>query len=61
MRRFVYWAGRALQLSGLLVLPSAIWVGSMGHQEKNCIIIFVACTMIFYTGYFLTRLGMRLE
>ena len=60
MKPLVYWLGRGLQISGLLVLPSAIWVGSMGHNEKSCIFIFVACTAAFYAGYFLTRLGMRL-
>ena len=60
MKRVIYWLGRGLQLSALLVLPSAIWVGSMGHDEKNCIFIFLACLTVFYSGYFLTRFGMRL-
>ena len=60
MKKSLYFLGRALQLLALLVLPSAIWVGSLGHDEKNCITIFLACLLVFYTGYFLTRFGARL-
>ena len=60
MKSPVYWLGRALQISGLLGLPTAIWAGSMGHNEKSAIAIFLGCIAIFYAGYFLTRLGMRL-
>ena len=60
MKRAFYWLGRSLQLLALLVLPSAIWVGSMGHDEKSCIYIFLACLTVFYSGYFLTRWDARL-
>ena len=60
MKRALYWLGRALQLFGLLVLPSAIWVGSMGHNEQGSIFIFLASLTVFYAGYFLTQWAARL-
>ena len=60
MKRATYWLGRCLQLFGLLVLPSAIWVGFMGHDEQSSIFILLASLTVFYAGYFLTRLGMRI-
>ena len=44
-----------LQLMALLVLPSAIWAGTLDHSEFKCITIFVGCLAAFYSGYFLTR------
>ena len=61
MKRATYFAGRGLQLGALMLMPSAIWAGSMDHNEKNCILLFLACIALFYTGYFLTRWGMRLQ
>jgi hypothetical protein len=60
IRQLTYFAGRALQLLALLVLPSAIWAGSIDHSEFKSIAIFVSCLAAFYSGYFLTRRGTRI-
>lgn len=60
MKRLVYFAGRALQLLGLFVLPSSIWVGFMDHNESGCIVIFLGSIAVFYTGYLLTVLSRKL-
>lgn len=49
-----------MQLLALLVMPSSIWVGFMGHDEWGCLIILITCVAVFYAGYFLTRFGSRL-
>ena len=60
MKSFVHSLGRALQFLALLVLPSSIWAGSLGHSEKQAILILVASIGIFYAGYFLTRFSPRI-
>ena len=57
MKRLFYWTGRALQLTALFALPSAIWVGQFGHNEKGSILIFVGSVSVFFLGYFLTRIA----
>jgi len=52
-----YYAGRIFQVIGLIAMPSAIWVGFLGHDERGCIAIFAASILVFSLGYFLTRLG----
>ena len=49
----IYLAGRIFQLIGLLALPSAIWVGQIGHSERGMIAIFAASSFVFLLGYFL--------
>ena len=58
--RGAYRLGRVLQALGLLAMPSAIWAGVLKHDERSCITIFLASLLVFYTGYFLTRLDARL-
>ncbi len=53
----IYYAGRIFQLIGLIAMPSAIWVGFLGHNERGCIAIFAASILVFLLGYFLTCLG----
>ena len=56
----IHLAGRIFQGIGLAAMPSAIWVGHLGHNEQGAITIFIASLAVFYLGYFLTRLpGIR--
>ena len=50
-----YHVGRIFQLIGLVVMPSAIWVGHFGHNERGSIAIFVGAIVVFYLGYRLTQ------
>ncbi len=50
-----------MQLAGLLVLPSAVWAGSIEHSEFKAIAIFLGCVVVFYAGYFLTRRGTGIQ
>ena len=54
-----YFAGRFFQLIGLIALPSAIWVGQFGHDERGAIAIFTASIVVFSLGYALTRFSRR--
>ncbi len=60
MKKPLYFIGRALQLTALLVLPSAIWAGEYNHSESMAVGIFVAGILAFGTGYFLTQLARKL-
>jgi hypothetical protein len=55
----IRFTGRIFQLIGLIAMPSAIWVGQFGHDERGAIAIFVASILTFTIGYFLTRVGVR--
>lgn len=57
MKRTVYLLGRALQLAGLLALPSAIVSAQMARNERASILIFAGSTAVFFAGYLLTRSG----
>ncbi len=57
----IYLAGRIFQIIGLIAMPSAIWVGEIGHDEKGCIAIFVASIFVFFLGYGLIRISARLK
>jgi len=59
MKQWVYHAGRALQLAGLIALPSAIWVGHFGHDEKGAIGIFVGSVAVFFAGVALSRIALK--
>ena len=50
-------AGRVFQLIGLIAMPSAIWVGQFGHDERGAIAIFLGSLLIFMLGYFLSRIS----
>ncbi len=56
----IYLAGRIFQLIGLIAMPSAIWVGHFDRNEQGAIAIFAASLLVFFVGYGLTRLGMKL-
>lgn len=60
MKNLLYQAGRVFQVIGLIALPSSIWVGHFGHDEKGAIAIFLASIFVFFIGYCLTRLAARL-
>ncbi len=45
-----YLAGRTFQLIGLLAMPSAIWVGQFGHNERGAIGIFLGSLLVFAIG-----------
>ena len=60
MRRGLYLFGRSLQLLGLLILPSSLWVGFLKHDEAGSIGIFLGSLVVFYAGYLLTRVVTRL-
>lgn len=53
MKKIVYLAGRSLQWMGLIAMPSAIWAGHFGHNERGAIGIFLGSSLIFFLGYFL--------
>ncbi|HXV28568.1 MAG TPA: hypothetical protein VD913_06340 [bacterium] len=55
----IYFAGRIFQVIGLIAMPSAIWVGFLGHNERGSVAIFVASILVFTTGYFLTQFSKR--
>ena len=44
---------------GLLVLPSAIWVGHFNHDEKGAICIFMGSVAIFFAGVALSRIALK--
>lgn len=60
MGRVLYYSGRALQVIALIALPFSIWVGHLGHNERGAIEIFAGSTIVFFTGYLLTRFGQKI-
>ncbi len=59
MSRPVYFIGKALQIMGLIALPSAIWAGQLKHDEKGAIMIFLSSVSVFILGYFLCRISSK--
>lgn len=59
MKSWLYLAGRAFQLIGLIALPSSIWVGHFGHDEQGAIAILAASVAVFYLGLVISRLAAR--
>lgn len=57
MRAVLYYAGRALQLIGLLAMPSAMWIAQVERNERLSIGIFVGSFAVFAAGYFLTKVS----
>lgn len=60
MKPALYYAGRTLQLTGLLAMPSAMWVAHFDRDERLSIGIFVGSFVVFAAGYFLTRFSGRI-
>jgi len=60
MKKGLYYCGRALQVAGLLILPFALWVGFLGHNESGSIAIFLGSIVVFYAGYLLTQVVSKL-
>lgn len=60
MKAILYAAGRLFQIIGLIALPSAIWVGQLGHDERGAIAIFLSSVAVFFIGYTLTKATSRL-
>lgn len=52
---FLYGFGRALQILGLLALPSALWINYVGYGEREVITVFVGSMVIFFVGWLITR------
>ena len=53
----LYHAGRIFQLIGLIAMPSAIWVGHIGHNERGAIAIFVSSILVFAFGTILLKIS----
>jgi len=54
MLKIIYYFGRLLQLVALIALPSAIWMGHFGHNERGSITIFIGSIFIFFIGWFIS-------
>lgn len=59
MKKIIYSMGRVLQLTSLIALPLAIWVGHFGRDEKGAIVIFVGSVAVFFAGVALSRITFR--
>lgn len=57
----LYYAGRIFQVMGLIALPSAIWVGHFGHNERGSIAIFLASILVFVIGTVLIKLSNKVQ
>ena len=53
----IYYAGRIFQLIGLIAMPSSIWVGWIGHNERGSIGIFLGSILVFLIGWALVSLS----
>lgn len=53
--RFRSFAGRSLQLIGLLALPSAIWVSEFQRSETLAIGVLMGSLSLFFVGWMLAR------
>lgn len=53
----LYYAGRVFQLIGLIAMPSAMWVGWIGHNERGSIAIFTGSILVFALGTFFLKLS----
>lgn len=53
----LYQIGRSLQLLGLLLMPSAIWLAHFRRDEAGSITIFAGSFLIFYLGLWIARKG----
>ena len=54
--RFFYYAGRVLQLIGLLAMPSSIWIAEFRHSERGAISVFLGSIAVFILGWLLARI-----
>lgn len=57
MKSILSFTGRTLQLIGLLILPSAIWVAEFQKSETGSIAILLGGIGAFFVGWVFTRLG----
>ena len=53
--RVRYLAGRTLQLTGLLALPSAIWAAEFLRSEPLAVGILLASLIVFFVGWIVAR------
>lgn len=51
MGKILYFIGRTLQLIGLLLLPSAIWVAEVRRSEAEALAILGGSLAIFFAGW----------
>jgi len=51
MGKALYFIGRTLQLFGLLILPSSIWVAEVRRSEAEAIGVLVLGVGSFFTGW----------
>lgn len=54
MRKVLYFVGRLLQLTALMTLPFAIWVGHFERNERLAIIIFISAIFMFLIGWLIS-------
>jgi thiol:disulfide interchange protein len=52
----VYWLGRFLELLGLLILPSAIWITEVLRNETQALAVFFGGVALFFAGWLLTKI-----
>ncbi len=57
----IYLTGRTFQVIGLISLPSAIWVGHFGHNERGSIGIFLASILVFILGTVLVKVSRKVR
>ena len=55
----IYLAGRIFQVIGLMAMPSAIWVGQFGHNERASIAIFLSSIFVFVIGMGLIKFSSK--
>lgn len=52
----LYFAGRTLQVIGLLLLPSAIWAAEVLRSEAMAIGIFLGSVVLFFAGWIFLKI-----
>ena len=53
--KVVYHFGRFLQVTALVMMPFAIWVGHFGRDERGAIQIFLGSLALFFLGWLFVR------
>jgi len=51
----LYYLGRLLQLTALIVMPSSIFAGEFLHSEKIALSLFIGSGFVFYAGWVLAK------
>ena len=56
MKFILYWTGRTLQFTGLLIVPSAVWAAEFLKSEAGAIGLLAGGLIIFFIGWLLARI-----